>query len=219
MTYPNAFSGVKKIFLAQILMLIVAVLTFITACTGVVGIQETNSETVQVGALAAVGGLGIVIAILSIIAFIINLVGLSQAGKDERSFKTAFILTIIGLVLSIIDGIYTNSHPDSGGIFDLSTNVINVLVIILVINGVMALASKLNDEKLEKKGKNLLVIITIILIIALVLNIIGTFVGDKIGDGTAITFAVIGIVSAILFIVAYIMYLSLLSRAKKTLQK
>ena len=119
-------------------------------------------------------------------------------------------------MLAIIDGVYTSSNPDSGGIFELSSNVINVLIVIFVINGIMTLAANLNDEKLQKKGKSLLVVITVVMVIALVLNIIATFAGDNIGNGTAITFAVIGIVAAILYIVAYIMYLTLLSGAKKT---
>ena len=216
MTYPNAFKGIKKVYLAQILMLIVAILTFVAACVGAVGIQETSSEAVATGSLVALSGVTIVMGVLSVITFIINLVGLSQAAKDNGNFKTAFILTIVGLVLAIINAAVNGNNSGSGSIFETVSNVINVLIVIFVINGIVALAANLNDEKLQKKGKTLLTVITIVMVIALVLKIVGTFVSGNAVNGAAITFAVIGVVAAVLYIVAYIMYLSLLSKAKKS---
>ncbi|MBR6444693.1 MAG: hypothetical protein IKS63_04625 [Firmicutes bacterium] len=217
MTYPNAYSGVKKIFLAQILILIAAVLSVVVAGTGISEVQNSTSAQIGTGTLVAAGGISIVIAVISIVAFIINLVGLSQAGKDERNFKTAFILTIIGLIIAIVSGFASASG--FADIFELAGKIINMLIIVFVIYGVVALATKLNDEKLVRKGKSLLVMITVLLLISVVMGVIGSIAGDHTGDGAKIAIAAVALVASIAAIVAYIMYLTLLARAKKTLKQ
>ena len=110
MSFPNAYSGVKKIFTSQILILIGAVLVGIAAAVGSSVIASGTSIQVNVGTTGASAGIALVGAVLVIVGYIINIVGLYQAGKDERRYlRPAFIIVIIALVLSIIAGLFSDN--------------------------------------------------------------------------------------------------------------
>ena len=216
MTYPNAYSGVKKLFTAQILSLIVVILSLITAgiAAGGAAAIEDHAEA----GLVALGGsaiLGVIVLVIGVIALIITLVGLHQAGKDEKCFKTAFIFAIIQLVAAFVKGFGAEGSALYVGA-DFIADLAQIIMIIYVIYGVINLAKSLNDEKLAKRGKTLLTLIMILLIVALVISIVGNFVGGS--ETGAMIVGITGIVSAIIMLVAYIMYLTLLSRAMKTLK-
>ena len=205
MTFPNALAGIKKIFTAEILAIAGTVLAGIggvmLAAAAVIG------NPVEAGFGAIFAAIGLVVIIVS---YIMNLVGLYQAGKDERKyFRTAFILSIAALVLSIVGGIAQSAAAKEMMVFGLITDIINIVVAVLVISGIMLLADKCLNEKVKKMGKNILIMWVIIYAIALVLKLIPSQTSAA---------AVLAGVSAILLIVVYIIYLVYLSRAIKMLK-
>ena len=76
MTYPNAYKGVGKIFVAEILYLIAACLSLVVNILSAVGGS----------ALLAGGAIVIGAAILMIISAFINISGVSNASQDEPEF-------------------------------------------------------------------------------------------------------------------------------------
>ena len=216
MTYPNAYSGVKKVFTAQILILVGAILAFIVAVAGAMATTDgTPSEVAggaAMGAAIGAGALASVTAILMFIAFIINLVGLHQAGKDEHYFRTAFNLTIAGIAVAVIHAAV--SETAASGV-QIVSDLLRILVMIYVIYGIIEIAKAIGDEKLQKKGRTLLTFITVLMIISIVIRLVADIAGDHMADPALVAMGAIGIVSALIVVISYILYLSLLSRAVK----
>ena len=205
MTFPNALAGIKKIFTAEILAIAGTVLAGIGGV--MLAAAAVTGNPVEAGFGAIFAAIGLVVIIVS---YIMNLVGLYQAGKDERKyFRTAFILSIAALVLSIVGGIAQSAAAKEMMVFGLITDIINIVVAVLVISGIMLLADKCLNEKVKKMGKNILIMWVIIYAIALVLKLIPSQTSAA---------AVLAGVSAILLIVVYIIYLVYLSRAIKMLK-
>ena len=215
MRFPNAAKGVKKIFTAEILALIAAIVSVIAIIMAVVTLAgaEADSDAVTLGA-----GLGMAVfiigaSVLFIIAFIMQIVGVSNASLDEDSFKTAMICLLIGIGASIVGGIFS-SNATVQSITQLVTRLMGLFVTIFIISGIIKLADKLNDGVVSTKGSNLLKLITVIYALALIADLIVLILG---GYTASVVAGVIAIVAMILDIVKYIMYLSYLAKAKKML--
>ena len=76
------------------------------------------------------------------------------------------------------------------------------------------LADRLNRGDVSTKGTNVLKLIIVVAILSLIASLISSFMGGMVASVTA---AVLLIVSLILNIIKYFMYLSFLSRLKKSL--
>ena len=220
MTFPNAFRGVKKIFTAEILkligvacLLIAAVLTLLAA-----GSVAAGSDG---GAVAS--GLGATVllaagAVLPIIGFIMNLVGLSQAGKDEDNFHTAFIVAIFALIIRVVSGIFTMLNV-GGGVADNIANFISgiceIIVFVLVVNGVLSLADRLHKSELFGTASKLIICYVVPYGIAILAELIVIFFG--VNETVATIEGIMLLVSSIFSMIAYIIYLVFLGKAKKML--
>lgn len=220
MRFPNAYEGIKKVFTAQILSVIGYACTFlaaILALTATTAAVATGSETALVG--GAIGGGIFVIggAVLSIISLILNLVGLSRAGKDEKSFKTAFIISICSLIVSIVQAIIGNFvvvTPVVSVIFQIVVVVLYCIMVYYVITGIRTLASQISDTAMDEKGRKLFMLIAIVYIVELICLIVSMLVRS---ETLAVITVVVTIVAGIANIVAYIIYLVYLSKAKNML--
>lgn len=215
MKFPNAAKGVKKLFTAQVLSLIASIATIIgiilLIVTGVAA--KANSE----GGTAA-AGIGTIVlmaaaAVLVLIAAIMSLVGIIQAAKDEGSFKTALFAIAISLVAAIVAAIFS-SNGTVQSICQVVQNIMSIAVTVFVITGVSNLADKLNNAEVSQKGRNLLKIIVCIYVLALIATIISLIFG---GTFASVTAAILALVAAVLNVVGYFLYLSLLSKGKNML--
>ena len=77
MKFPNAEKGIRKIFTAEILGLISAIGVAITA------ILASNMEDAASSLKVAIIVCGALTGVLMLISYIINIVGVTQASKDE----------------------------------------------------------------------------------------------------------------------------------------
>lgn len=216
MTFPNAAKGVKRIFTAEILALIAAICTVIAIILGIImyGAASANADG---GAVLSFGGAALFATgagVLMIIAFIMQIVGISNAAKDEVSFKTAMICLIVGIVASLIGSIFSGSSVIYS-ITDLVSKLMSLFVTIFIISGIIKLADKLNDGAVSAKGSNLLKLITVIYALSLVANLIVLILG---GYAASVVAGVIALVAVILSIVKYVLFLSYLNQAKKMLE-
>ena len=115
MRFPNAHEGVKKIFTAEVLMLIVTLGTLIV---NGLAMSQNRSD----GLIAAAAIVLVVAGIISIIAFIMNLLGIIQARKDESKFTYALYAVIGGIVASLVQ----SAFPDNGLVIGIANTFASV---------------------------------------------------------------------------------------------
>ena len=208
MQFPNALEGVKKIYKAEIIALIGAILGFVAALLSLVGAQSGS-----LGGLAGAGILIIAMSVLFIIAFIMNIVGLNKAKPDEENFKNALYMVFAGIVLSIVVG----ATKDGTLIHTLGeslSNICNLLVNYLVATALMNLANRLGDAAVAQKAKSVRSLLTVVWIIALVLQVLGDTFTSKAG----MIAVILALIASVIEIIAYIVYLGLLSKARGMLE-
>lgn len=208
MQFPNALEGVKKIYKAEIIALIGGIVGFVAAILALVGAKSGS-----VGGLAGGGFLIIAASVLFIIAFIMNIVGLNKAKPDEENFKNALYMVLVGIVLSIVVG----ATKDGTLIHTLGeslSNICNLLVNYLVATALLNLANRLGDAAVAQKAKTVRTLLTVVWIIALVLQVIGNTFTAKAGT---IAFILV-LIASVIEIIAYIIYLVLLGKARRMLE-
>ena len=215
MKLPNAQSGVKKIYVAEIFTMIA------TICMGLLsGISEqfaakiANGGTGDEGTLTLLGGLLLAAGILVLVAAILKLIGVIKASKDESSFKTALIWIVLGIVFSVAMGTLGEEHQFYRYLA-VGSRLTNILTTVYIIIGVTNLAAEVGDNDQEARGKRIQNIIIAIYGISFILDTVSDFTK---GNIPAPVLAVCGIVALVLMIVYYFMYLKLLSRSRKMLE-
>ena len=217
MRFPNAFSGFKKIWLAEILMLLAAVigiiLIFVIAANGtLVGEDEI---VINEAAKTPISILGIVSAVVALVAFVLNLVGLIIARKDDSGFRIALLVTVLGIIASAVSAIWSTN---AGLVkwMDTLTTIFSMFASYYVLTGIANLADQIPDaatKALALKSRTLVEgSFCATVIFKLIISIF------KIPDGSTL-YTILSIVALLLELVSYILYLRALSKGKKMLAK
>ena len=215
MRYPNAYKGGSQIYKAELIAILAVICTGIGAILAIfgVGVADVGSEAVGAG-FAITGGLFVIAtAVLMLVSYILNIIGVGNAAKDESGFRSAMIAIIIGIVASIVAGIFANKEVVCL-IAQLVSRICDVMVFWFCIGGIRNLAVKMNDRNIANKADSFTKLIIGIYIAGIVLAIIGSFV--KVGgflDGF------IDVAASVCSIVAYLSYLALLRDAKDMLAR
>ena len=215
MRYPNAFKGVSQIYKAELIAILAVICTGIGAILAIfgVGVADVGSEAVGAG-FAITGGLFVIAtAVLMIVSYILNIIGVGNAAKDESGFRSAMIAIIIGIVASIVAGIFSNKEVVCL-LAQLVSKICDIMVFWFCIGGIRNLADKMNDRNIANKADSFTKLIIGIYVAGIVLAIIGSFV--KAGgflDGF------IDVAGAVCSIIAYLSYLSLLKGARDMLAR
>ena len=218
MSYENARNGIGKVFTAQVLNIIGAVCTLITGIFVVLAIGAASAESAGGAIASGIGGVlfSLGAAVLAIIAFILNLVGLSKAGQDSDQLKKAFTLSIIGLVVAILFGILNSAFASATwvkSLGDIVATVIGLLVTYNVLFGSAGLKSELTD-----KANSTWKMYMIVIILDIVIAIIGVILGAMgITSVSAVATLILVIADFVFDVIAYIMFLTFLNLARKTL--
>ena len=222
MRFPNAAKGVSKIFIAEILMLIGAIVTLIGAVL-VMGSSETLVESFVADELTQEAGVslgmtyagGSMIMLASLIVMLIGeillLVGLWQTGKDEPIYaKKAFWFAIILIVVGIVNSCLTASGNESFARFaQVASDVLNILVFTFTIYGINQLAQQVNRSDIAALGNKIVWILVAVLVISLILKII---------SNTGVIGGIGSIAASVLSIVMIVAYLVFLAKAKNALK-
>lgn len=215
--FPNAYDGVKKIYLSEILSLIAVIIGFISGIAAVVGYKATEAGAESVGLSAAFVGGGIVFVIAMIVifvAFILSIIGVNKASIDEPCFKKAYAWIAVELIGSIA----VNMTKD-GSVLNLGADIIyqvaGILVTLYVIEGIISLAKRMEKTDIAAKGTKVRNTILTVYIIALIFTIVSGFMSQS--ETMVAVAGIIGLIGLIITIVAYVMYLKLLSKAKNML--
>lgn len=215
MTLRNAYKGVKKLLIAEILQIIAIILLLIgLVAFGAIAIKFLGSGQVtdDMGGMAAGGLLSMCGGlVLPIFAFILSLVGLKQASKDEPDYMNkAYLCAIWALIFAIINACLQGMDmlPGLAGFCDFVSNVLEICLMVFSIMGVSEVTQNISRQDVADMGP---VIITIS-VIAMIAGIIASWCGALVGDVAAI-------VSPALMLVAYIVYVVFLARATSALKK
>ena len=216
MRFPNAFRGIKKIWLAELLMLLAAVvgiiMVIVMATNGtMVGEDIIINESVK----TPIAILGIVTAVIALVAFILNLVGLINANNDDPAFRIALLVTILGIVASAISAIWSNNETLNKWM-DTALTICSMFASYYILTGIANLAEKMSDAATKAVAlKSRTLVEGSFCATALFKLIISIF---KIQEGSTIS-TILAVIALLLELVSYILYLRALNKGKQMLAK
>ena len=216
MKFPNSFKGVKKIWLAEILMLFAAVLGIIAAV--VVALNATvdgDAVTMSEGIAATTGIIVLVTALVALIAFILNLVGLINCRKDDDAFNIALIVTLVGLAASVVSSIWSKNEVLTKWI-SVVTTLCSLFASYYVLTGIANLSDAYPDAATkalcEKSRMWLMWSFCASSVFKFIINIF------NLQDGTTIH-TIITVVALVLELISYVLYLRALAKGKDMLAR
>ncbi len=199
MQFPNAFAGIKDIYSAAILSLVSAALGIIIVIAAVTG------------STSFVAILGIIVALVAIVASVSNIVGIVKASKDEAAFKKALYALLVSIVVTLLGNFIKSGLLSS--LFDVLIGICSFLVTYMICQGIVNLADQLGDTVVSESGKWVMKLE----IIVWAISIVATLISAILGGSAAVVGGILFLASSIVSIVAYILYLGLLGKAKKML--
>ena len=217
MKFPNAAKGVKKLFSAEILYLLSVILIGVVSVITVIINNKMTNVSNAVAVLILVGF--IAGGVLAVIAFILQIVGLVQASRDERAFKGVILLTVFGIIVSII-GTFFSKDSFVNSLSTTINSVVSVISIVLIILGIGNMSLQLERQDMIERGGRIIRIIVWLAIISIIMNLISIFLPQNIDDASDLAKVIIlslTVIALMLNIAEYVLYLSFLSKTKKML--
>ena len=213
MRFPKAYKGIKKLIVAQAMMLITeivsVVITFVLS--DYYDFLENHITIMVILAFALLAFTG-----LSIVELILSVVGISQATKDEPSFSTALLFAIFGSV-GIIVSVVTINNDTISNAGSIVSYVCQFISSFCVISGTIVLAQQIGDKKYIHDANISRIILSAMYILPTILSVFSRKSEAKNGpESTAVL--VISVISSILALLAYLTYLVILTKAKKMLE-
>ena len=214
MRFPNAYRGVKKIWLAEMLMLLAAIVGIIMVIVMAAnGTMVGEDIVINEGVKTPIAVLGIVTAVIALVAFILNLIGLINANNDDSAFRIALLVTILGIVASAISAIWSNNETLNKWM-DTALIICSMFASYYVLTGIANLAEKMSDAATKAVAlKSRTLVEGSFCATALFKLIISIF---KIQNGSTIS-TILAVIALLLELVSYILYLRALSKGKKML--
>lgn len=163
MTYPNAYRGIEKIHIAEIMLIIGTVLLSLMQA-----IFSTKDFEKLIGEMGAF--VGIIISIIIIIGTILiiaadiyNIWGLKIASRDDRMFFVPFFLSFLIIIADAVMGIILiiTGKESINLIIDRAEEIVELVQMVVVIVVSSKLAKTLNGTSHIKKSRVVLWIIIV----------------------------------------------------------
>ena len=217
MRFPNAFRGVKKIWLAELLMLLAAAVGIILIVLIAANSTLVDGQVIvdKVAVETPAGILGICTALIALVAFVLNLLGLINARKDDSAFSIALLVTLLGIVASVISSIWSGNQ----GLvkwMDTVLTICSLFASYYVLTGIANLADQMPDPSTKAvalKSRQLVEgSFCATAVFKLIINIFNIQSGSTIHT-------IMAVVAMVLEILAYILYLRALAKGKKMLAR
>lgn len=162
MRFPNALEGMKKIRTSTILSLCLAVLAaLIFFCS------MTQSEDVLPLLLIIV----LAALVLSITGIILELVGVSRAARDMDSFSSARTVLIVGLVISVVSGFFSQDSV-LRSVMSLLNSVCSIFATMLILQATVDLAKVSQRPDVAERGQSMLRVVIGLMVAGLVLAVV-----------------------------------------------
>lgn len=218
MTYPNAASGVKKIFTAQMLeiagtvfLTLAAVFAILLSNAQKAGTLNDSDQSLAVMMIVAL----VVFSALFIVAAVMQIIGLVKAGRDESSFRIALFAVFANMIFVVTGMVFSGlQNGNVSSLMNLFSTIMDMIAFLYVIQGIRNLAIDLGNEKIDQMGNNIFKIILVVIVLEFIANVIVLIFG---GQTTHIVAGVVALIAAILSFVQYVMYLVFLVKGKKML--
>lgn len=217
MRYPNAAKGIKKIWIAEILGILAVVLAIALVFMLAANNVDTNmsgEEAAQMMETAKIAGpvvvLGFGMMLLMLASYLLNLIGISNAAKDEEGFKRALWVLLASMVFGIVAAILENSNAKVANWLKVPSTLFELVVIVYVLEGIGSLARNLGKSDivdLSKQCKTWMMCALVLSAAAEVFVALGT-------EGSTLS-TTSGVAAALLQIVAYVVYLRVLNKARQ----
>ncbi len=213
--YENAKNGIGKVFTSQILAILAVICALVAGMFAAVTLTavDENLTGATFGGSVGLAIFTLASAVFLVIAFILEMVGLNIAGRDEPLFKKAFIVSVVGLIISIVLGALASLTTISWiiDIKDICNFCIGLIIVHHVLYGVANICPSLSD-----KAMSVWKVYMATIIIAVVVNIVSIVMALlQLYTGSAVLLIVFTLLDAVLQIVAYVMFVSFLAKAKK----
>ena len=215
MKFPSAFSGVKKIWLAEILMLLAAVLSIVLIIVVAVnGTMEGEEIIVSETVKGIAGGITIATALIALVAFVLNLIGLISARKDEESFGKALLFTLLGIIASVVSSVWSGNTRLVKSM-EVVTTLCNLFASYYVLTGIANLSDAYPDALTKATAlKSRQLLVYTFCATAVFKCVITLF---NIPEGSTF-YNILGFVALGLELGSYVLYLRALSKGKKMLE-
>lgn len=222
MRFPNAAKGVSKIFSAEILSIIASILLGVTVILAFVtdkSVTDNNETAAGVAGISMLVGL-IAAVVIFVVGGILNIIGYIQAAIDEDGFKKAIWCTIASIVFGAVGAIFAGNIGFLGWFStacDVVSKVLMLLVFLFAVGGLMNLSANCHRQDMVDTGALLIKIFGwLVVLYVIILIITRVFRENALNTAVATFFTVL---STILSIAQFIIYLVYLHRAKIMLRE
>ncbi len=207
--------GVKKLYKAEMLEIIATAILIVSLVLQIVF------------PIASI--LSIVVSVLGIIAFIMMMVGLNQAGKDAKGYKTAFTLIIFVIIVSVCSavlqvlcfvdadinitiGTYTMSAI-VGNVSEIIVTILEIVSYYKIIMTTVELLKANKEDEIASTGKSVWIFV-MVTIVASVIFVLVAAIFAAIGTPVfAILSLVCVVLVAVLQLIGYIKYVVFLKKS------
>lgn len=216
MRYPNAAKGIKKIYLAEILgilALVLAIVMAIMVAGSHVDTSISGEEAAQALQAANLGTpfviLGVAMMLLMLVSYFMNLIGVINASKDDEVFKMALWALLASIAFGVVAAILENSNAKVASWLKVPSTLFELVVTIYVLDGIGNLARNLGKNDIADLSKQCRTWMMCALVLSAAAEVL---VAVQAAESTFKTTS--GIAASLLGIVAYVVYLRVLNKAR-----
>ena len=216
MKFPNVAKGIKKLYLGEILTLlgvIIGVGLMILLVANGFSLGESGAAFAE---KAEATGMAIPFVIyfvgtliLFLVGYILCLAGITQASHDEESFKRALWAALLGVAVVLLSAVLQQNNAAVSKWLEVASTVCSMTVTLLVLDGIKNVADKLGNKEMSALSRNCSRIVLYPFILSLLAEVIVAVL--SLNDSTSNLFK---IAIWLMDIVAYLLYLRVLAKAK-----
>ena len=216
MKFTNAKKGIKKIHTGEMLELLTTILMIVASGrTSFSEMFQKSGNTNGYNTVMLIASICLIVSLICTgIGSIFKIFGILDASKDEGSFIAAIIFTLLNLALEIGGNVLKQNELLKDIISPLKS-LLNVLTMFCIVRGIIIMAEKSNNMSLHGQGRKSMSLILWTELLSIVLQILGRFISSK--SEMFVIPAVVGIVTMILALISYFVYLKLLKKAANEL--
>ncbi len=221
MRFPNAYAGVKTLFVGFIFALLSSVCSTVMLMflylSAKVELKDGTLVAVEASGFTALSVIiiGAAVSFISLISLILEMIGSAKAAKDEETFKVVIYMISVSLAVSAISGIFSGNSK-LVGITNLISDFIELFIGIYILQGIINLAGKCDNAEMEANGAKLYK--TIIGLYSLVI-LFQLFTMVFNGTGVLVAAGIFTVLSGVLSLVQFVFFLMYLANAKTMLSK
>ncbi|MBQ9180292.1 MAG: hypothetical protein IJ132_05770 [Firmicutes bacterium] len=208
--YGNAKRGITLIYMGQLLSIAAAIMMMIS-----VGMIAVKGEAPTVEDVSSTSMILMVVGLLcALAAFLMKFFGVTKASSDDGNFKKALTFLIIGLVASIIQSAVDGRIDWLSDLGAIAKGICDLAVTVFIIRGVATIAENIGNDPVRELGNRTLKMIVLIYLLVIAMGVIMLLLN---GDSMATVEGILAIGAMVISVIAYIMFLKLLSQGRKML--